>query len=1051
MTSFSRVLIALALSGVGLCTYAETLPADTACDAPAQNPKSFLEAVRSGDTAAMETAAAQPDFAKEAAENPDLLLQVLRAGGNPRALALLLPHVTDVNRRYPELRNRTALHYAVQTKQAAAVALLRQYGADTGVKDDDGKLPHEGAVDDPAMQQLLLRDDTHTALRLDTALHLAVRAGHEDAVRDLINGGADATAKNPAGRTPLMYAVEQLNVPMLRQLLRAEPNGINTETPHGYTALLLLAATVEHQAPNRQVSHVDRAKYWDVMKLLLDSGADVNHRAKDGVMPLSYSLPQEFTRLLREAGAKFPQETEPYQAALQRYLAAAAENRTDDAWQLVCKEHLLLNAPLDKTGLTLLMKAVREHNTPLAETLLFTGAKADVQDAEGFTALNYARQAGDKRMLWLLQQQVCSDLHPGLHEAVLHGNTEKVRSLLQKGADPNAVHFGSSRPTPLQCVSSGPMKEMAALLLEAGADPNMVLANTTPAFFNAFFSYEPCTELAELFAAHGVDVNLRDARGNTALFAVVSFGFPHVAADVRWLLQHGAAADAVNKRGETPHMLCRRAEALELLLQEAPQHADRADAAGNTPLLHIVRRMQLPQYNAKGEDTGWEAAELLQQIRLLTARGVNVNAADAQGQTALMLAAERRQGAAVELLLAAGANPALKDAAGLSALSYAHASGDEAIISLLQEHGAPAGLPEELADALAAGDEARTRELLAKGVDMARFGTMEIEAALSTRHGELIPLLCEAGADLNAQDARCHTLLQRAVLWQDAAGLQALLQAGADVNAQGNLSNGRTGTALTEALLQGQPELARLLLEAGAVLQPPTRYLHRQPQDCGDGKPVPVAAQDLHNAVRGNSIDCVKLLAAHGMLPPAGFPLAHFDFTKENLNNTELIALLLEEGCSVEDPYRTLLHKLLHAKAHDTLRLLLNAGYDTSGTDRYGRNMLYHCSMVVPRDILERLLADKPDINAAATAEAGGDTPLIVMVAHRHYQWPEPKLTAEEIAAQDAETAELVQLFLQAGADPAKKGGKGKTALDYARERGYTRCAELLQQAMEKP
>ena len=187
MTSFSRVLVTLALSGVGLCTYAETHPADAACEAPAPQQTSFLEAVRSGDTAAMETAAAQPDFAKEAAETPDLLMQVLRVGGNPRALALLLPHVADVNRRYPELRNRTALHYAVQAKQAAAVALLRQYGADTGVKDDDGKLPHEGAVDDPAMQQLLLQDDT------PTALHLAVRAGHEDAVRDLINSGADAT------------------------------------------------------------------------------------------------------------------------------------------------------------------------------------------------------------------------------------------------------------------------------------------------------------------------------------------------------------------------------------------------------------------------------------------------------------------------------------------------------------------------------------------------------------------------------------------------------------------------------------------------------------------------------------------------------------------------------------------------------------------------------------------------------------------------------------------------------------------------------------------
>lgn len=975
MTSLSRILLALSLSGLGLCAYAEHPEENPACDAAGRviHPQhmAFEQAMRKHSLEGMTAAVQHPDFAKEEAAGSDLLRYVIREishGGDTRALALLLPHCADVNR-------------------------------------------------------------TSDAEMRNTPLHLAARAGNAEAVSLLLAHGASPLAENVGGRTPLMGALSKPAVITL--LLQAAPESVNKADANGMTALLLAAQALS-QNPQK-------ADLEQTMRLLIQAGADVNHRAKNGTMALSFKLPASAEHLLRQAGAADPWETAEYQEAMQRYLAAAEQGNRNEAGEIRMQHNLLLNRPLDQTGKTLLMQAAAEGKEKVVEVLLMSGADAKVRDSDGLTAANYARAAKNERLLRLLQQAENGEAQRvQLHDAAFRGDVEKVRRLLQKGADPNAIQFGSSRPTVLQCACGTHQKELATMLLEAGADPNEVLGSTTPAFFEAFFGQESPLELAELYLKHGADVNLRDAAGCTALFHVVEWSFPHAEADVAWLLQHGAKADIVNKRGQTAHMRCRKPAALALLLNAAPQLADRADAEGLTPLLHVASRLQLPQYNDKGEDTNPNSADMTAQLRLLTERGVNVNAVDAQGRSALMFAARRAQRPAAELLLAAGADPTLRDAEGLSALSYAYEGGDEALFALLQERGAPAGVPEELAEAVAAGDAERARAAIDKGVDAERFGIRLAETALRAGRADMLMLLREAGVSPDAADAHHRTLLQRAVQRHDHAGIRLLLQAGADVNAKGVLGVGRhnglsgvEGTALSEALSLGQADTARLLLEAGAAWNTKTYGGHYD---------------DFTFALRGNDLACMQLVAEHGMLPPAGTLLSTLcndeGLRQENLRNTELMRLLTDT-MSMEDPYHSLLNAVLNAKAFDTLRLLLDKGYDTRSFDRFNRSVLYHCYNA-PRDIIERLLETTPDINAAAKPEARGDTALIVLAAFRHYQWPEPKLTPEQLAEQDAETAEIVRLYLAAGADPKAKDAKGKTAADYARERGYTRCAELL-------
>ena len=81
-------------------------------------------------------------------------------------------------------------------------------------------------------------------------------------------------------------------------------------------------------------------------------------------------------------------------------------------------------------------------------------------------------------------------------------------------------------------------------------------------------------------------------------------------------------------------------------------------------------------------------------------------------------------------------------------------------------------------------------------------------------HLEVVRLLIEAGADMNAKDAQYHedTALLVAARGGHLEVVRLLVEAGADMNA----ANARGATALLVAAQQGHLEVVRLLIEAGA-------------------------------------------------------------------------------------------------------------------------------------------------------------------------------------------------------------------------------------------
>ena len=133
-----------------------------------------------------------------ASGNADVVKTLLEAGANPNA----------ANR----LHSFTPLHSAAAAGSADCIELLLAAGASKEAKDRYGSLPLHGAVessDASAVRALLDAGSPIEALGDaygSHPLHIAAKLGHADVVELLLKRGADPSAKNSHGVSPLDLA-----------------------------------------------------------------------------------------------------------------------------------------------------------------------------------------------------------------------------------------------------------------------------------------------------------------------------------------------------------------------------------------------------------------------------------------------------------------------------------------------------------------------------------------------------------------------------------------------------------------------------------------------------------------------------------------------------------------------------------------------------------------------------------------------------------------------------------------------------------------------------
>ncbi|MFS8934629.1 ankyrin repeat domain-containing protein [Cupriavidus taiwanensis] len=163
------------------------------------------------------------------------------------------------------------------------------------------------------------------------------------------------------------------------------------------------------------------------------------------------------------------------------------------------------------------------------------------------------------------------------------------------------------------------------------------------------------------------------------------------------------------------------------------------------------------------------------QVSALLAQGASIDARDAQGRTALLLATHHNRVQAARVLIDAGADVNAQDAIHDSPYLYAGARGHNEILRMTLAHGADLRSTNRyggtaLIPAAERGHVETVRLLIAAGVAVDHVNRLKWTALLEAiilgnggaAHTEIVRLLVNAGADVNLADGDGVTPLQHA-------------------------------------------------------------------------------------------------------------------------------------------------------------------------------------------------------------------------------------------------------------------------------------------------
>ena len=219
--------------------------------------------------------------------------------------------------------------------------------------------------------------------------------------------------------------------------------------------------------------------------------------------------------------------------------------------------------------------------------------------------------------------------------------------------------------------------DRAAYLIGKGAHVNRLDNLGTPPLETA--ARAGCIPMLQLLMDHGAKVNRADSDGQTALMGAT---MRNQAPAIKFLAAHGARVDKGGPRGYTPLSIAVEEGQFDAAYQLIQLGADVNIPASEhrlTPLMVIASELPPQSRDVKVLKNHGP----IDVARALLARKAKVNAVDADGVTALMIAAARDNSAMIGLLIQSGANPHMKSAAGETARDIAVANDNLGAIRIL--------------------------------------------------------------------------------------------------------------------------------------------------------------------------------------------------------------------------------------------------------------------------------------------------------------------------------------------------------------------------------
>ncbi|KAJ7291204.1 ankyrin repeat-containing domain protein [Mycena rebaudengoi] len=805
--------------------------------------------------------------------------------------------------------------------------------------------------------RLLLDKGADVHARDNGALRVASMAGHTEVIQLLLEHGANVNPADKYASSALEAAASWDGNPFINSRdsedKRRRKMGEATTRRLQLVRLLLDKGVNVHARNNGALQVASMAGHTEVIQLLLEHGANVNPADEYASSALEAAASWDGNPFINSRDSEDEKRRKMAEAATRRltHIRFLLDNGHIEVVQLLLENGTNINTA-DELGGSVLEAAACWYGNP----------SINFKDSEDKKRRKMAEAATRRLELIRLLLDNGADVHArnngALRAAAEAGNTEVVQPLLENGANINAAdeHTRSA----LEAAASwdgNPLisswdsedekrrkKAEAAtrrlthvrFLLNNGAD---VHARNNGALREAAKAGN--TEVIQLLLEHGANVNPADEYASSALEAAASWdGNPFINSRDSEDKQRMKMAEAAT---------CRLTHVRFLLDNGADVHAGNNGAlraaakAGNTEVIQLLLENGA-NINTAGEDTAsaleaaaswdgnpfidsgdsWDekiskmaeaATRRLTHVRFLLDNGADVHA---RNNGALRAASKRGYTEVMQLLL--------KNGAKINAVNEHTGSALEAAASW-------DGNPDQ-ADFWDSEDKKRKKKaeaamrrlthvrlLLDKGADIHAGNNGALREAAKAGHTEVVQLLLENGANINAADEHTASALEAAASWdgspiptnrQDSEDekrrklaearlthVRFLLDNGADVHA-------RNDGALREAAKAGNTEIVQLLLENGVNINAADEDTASalEAAACWDGSPNPLSlwdSEDYKIRKMGEAamrrLTHVRFLLDNGADVHAGNNGALREAAKAG--NTEVIQLLLENGANI--------------------------------------------------------------------------------------------------------------------------------------------------------
>ncbi len=653
---------------------------------------------------------------------------------------------------------RTAMHYAAECGNLAALDNLVYYGGDVQVASSEKITP----------------------------IHLAAFYGHSDVIYRLAANHANCSEVDDRGLTPLMLASGRGNLKAVGALLS---NKIIVDEIDNKGETALFKASVSNQP--------------EIVAQLLNAGADSNLYPTDGRSARYTAIKlgnKNVAKLLEEAGASVvagPQKLPLHEAIALRNFSGL---------QTALLTGADLNA-LDVDKQTPLMLALATNQEDMTRSLLELNVNVAHVDKNGLTALHLVSLSSFRGVTDQLIAQGASPLAKDqagsipLHYAAVTGNCEVIDVLApysfvdgMKVDIPNNDGF-----TPLHLAIQEGRLNAAKHLLDAGANPLVIDNRGLTSLHHAAIrgDVDALKALTDNSALES-GINWEDNQGKTPLY----YAAVNNCSEARDFLMDKGGLVFQKEQGELQRLLFTR-------------DSDRLIEAlsGNSPLVAIGDRPPSEIHNLLQMADSKTATAIVQGVAgkaILNSRdieqrtilhivarqgnleaiaealeaGVPLESRDASGKTATHYVAENGDLKALELLAMAGANLIAPDAKGFTPLALAIGRGQASFADKISKLGGnQVDNPQKktsfaFLNMISKGNVDEIQRFINAGAkldvkDSNGCGAMHY-AANSPKAVQIIGMLSTAGLDVGQKDNNDRTALHIATAVNNLALINAL-------------------------------------------------------------------------------------------------------------------------------------------------------------------------------------------------------------------------------------------------------------------------------------